>query len=179
MVAEGANMPTSPEGVDLFLQERLLYGPGKAANAGGVSVSGLEMSQNSMRLSWPREEVDSRLHMIMKSIHRTCVEAAESAQAPGNYVVGANVAGFKKVVEAMMDQGLVSIPVNESSLPSSSLGTPLREAPASRVSLLPYAVSSIAKLELGNQRISGWRADESAFIHGYFMVTLPLRQARK
>ena len=107
VVSEGANMPTTPEGVDLFLQERLLYGPGKAANAGGVSVSGLEMSQNSMRLSWPQEEVDNRLRIIMRSIHRTCVEAAEAAGSPGNYLVGANVAGFKKVVEAMLDQGLV------------------------------------------------------------------------
>jgi glutamate dehydrogenase (NADP+) len=107
VVSEGANMPTTPEGVDLFLQERLLYGPGKAANAGGVSVSGLEMSQNSMRLSWTREEVDNRLGIIMRSIHRTCVEAAEAAGSPCNYVVGANVAGFKKVVEAMLDQGLV------------------------------------------------------------------------
>jgi glutamate dehydrogenase (NADP+) len=107
VVSEGANMPTTPEGVDLFLQERRLYGPSKAANAGGVSVSGLEMSQNSMRLSWPQEEVDNRLRIIMRSIHRTCVEAAEAAGSPGNYLVGANVAGFKKVVEAMLDQGLV------------------------------------------------------------------------
>lgn len=107
VVAEGANMPTTPAGVNLFLQERILYGPGKAANAGGVSVSGLEMSQNSMRFSWPREEVDQRLRMIMKGIHRTCADAAESAGAAGNYVTGANVAGFKKVVEAMLDQGLV------------------------------------------------------------------------
>lgn len=107
LVAEGANMPTMPEGVELFIQERLLYGPGKAANAGGVSVSGLEMCQNSMRLAWTREEVDNRLKLIIRSIHRTCVDAAESANSAGNYVVGANVAGFKKVVEAMIDQGLV------------------------------------------------------------------------
>ena len=107
VVSEGANMPTVPKGVDLFLEHKLLYGPGKAANAGGVSVSGLEMTQNSMRLSWSREEVDSRLQMIMKSIHQTCVDAAEQYGHPGNYVVGANIAGFLKVVDAMMDQGLV------------------------------------------------------------------------
>ena len=100
-------MPTVPEGVDIFLEHKLLYGPGKAANAGGVSVSGLEMTQNSMRLSWSREEVDNRLQLIMKSIHRTCVEAAEQYGFPGNYVIGANIAGFVKVVDAMMDQGLV------------------------------------------------------------------------
>jgi glutamate dehydrogenase (NADP+) len=107
LVAEGANMPTIPEGVDLFIEHGLLYGPGKAANAGGVSVSGLEMTQNSMRLAWTREEVDQRLHMIMKSIHKTCVEASEQAGKPGNYVVGANVTGFLKVVDAMIDQGVV------------------------------------------------------------------------
>ena len=100
-------MPTVPEGVDIFLENKLLYGPGKAANAGGVSVSGLEMTQNSMRLSWTREEVDSRLQMIMKSIHKTCVAAAEQYGQAGNYVIGANIAGFLKVVDAMMDQGLV------------------------------------------------------------------------
>jgi glutamate dehydrogenase (NADP+) len=107
LVCEGANMPTVPEGVDIFLQEKLLYGPGKAANAGGVSVSGLEMTQNSMRLGWTREEVDNRLKMIMKSIHRTSLEAAEKYGTPGNYVNGANIAGFVKVVDAMLDQGLV------------------------------------------------------------------------
>jgi glutamate dehydrogenase (NADP+) len=107
LVSEGANMPTVPEGVDLFLQEKLLYGPGKAANAGGVSVSGLEMTQNSMRLAWTREEVDNRLQMIMKSIHQTSLEAAEQYGTPGNYVNGANIAGFVKVVDAMLDQGLV------------------------------------------------------------------------
>jgi len=107
LVSEGANMPTMPEGVDLFLQEKLLYGPGKAANAGGVSVSGLEMTQNSMRLGWTREEVDNRLKMIMKSIHQTSLEAAEKYGTPGNYVNGANIAGFVKVVDAMLDQGLV------------------------------------------------------------------------
>ena len=107
LVCEGANMPTVPEGVDIFLQEKLLYGPGKAANAGGVSVSGLEMTQNSMRLVWTREEVDNRLKMIMKSIHQTSLEAAEQYGTPGNYVNGANIAGFVKVVDAMLDQGLV------------------------------------------------------------------------
>jgi glutamate dehydrogenase (NADP+) len=107
LVSEGANMPTVPEGVDIFLQEKLLYGPGKAANAGGVSVSGLEMTQNSMRLVWTREEVDNRLKMIMKSIHQTSLQAAEQYGTPGNYVNGANIAGFVKVVDAMLDQGLV------------------------------------------------------------------------
>jgi len=107
LVSEGANMPTEPEGIDIFLDNKLLYGPGKAANAGGVSVSGLEMTQNSMRLSWSREEVDDRLKIIMKSIHKTCLDAAEQYGTPGNYVNGANIAGFVKVVDAMMDQGLV------------------------------------------------------------------------
>ena len=107
LVSEGANMPTMPEGIDIFLNNKLLYGPGKAANAGGVSVSGLEMTQNSMRLAWTREEVDNRLKMIMKSIHQTSLEAAEQYGTPGNYVNGANIAGFVKVVDAMLDQGLV------------------------------------------------------------------------
>jgi glutamate dehydrogenase (NADP+) len=107
VVSEGANMPTVPEGIDLFVEKKLLYGPGKAANAGGVSVSGLEMTQNSMRLSWTREEVDNRLQMIMKSIHRTCLDAAEHYGTPGNYMNGANIAGFVKVVDAMLDQGVV------------------------------------------------------------------------
>jgi glutamate dehydrogenase (NADP+) len=107
VVCEGANMPTTPDGIDLFIDKKLLYGPGKAANAGGVSVSGLEMTQNSMRLSWTREEVDTRLKMIMQSIHQTCAQAAEQYGRPGNYMDGANIAGFVKVVEAMLDQGLV------------------------------------------------------------------------
>ena len=106
-VAEGANMPTTPEGVEVFLKNKALYGPGKAANAGGVATSGLEMSQNSLRLSWTREEVDNRLHDIMKSIHRACKETAEEYGDPGNYVLGANIAGFIKVANTMMDQGLV------------------------------------------------------------------------
>ena len=107
LVCEGANMPTEPKGIDIFLDNKLLYGPGKAANAGGVSVSGLEMAQNSMRLSWTREEVDDRLKIIMKTIHKTCLDAAEQYGTPGNYVNGANIAGFVKVIDAMMDQGLV------------------------------------------------------------------------
>ncbi len=107
VVSEGANMPTHIDGVRIFLDAGILYGPGKAANAGGVSVSGLEMSQNSMRLPWTREEVDSRLHLIMKSIHKTCVDTAEKFGTPGNYVNGANIGGFLKVADAMMDQGLV------------------------------------------------------------------------
>ncbi|MBW1650766.1 MAG: NADP-specific glutamate dehydrogenase [Deltaproteobacteria bacterium] len=107
VVSEGANMPTTPEGMDIFIDNKLLYAPGKAANAGGVSVSGLEMSQNSMRYGWTREEVDSRLKIIMKSIHTSCINASEQYGAQGNYVIGANIAGFVKVVEAMTDQGVV------------------------------------------------------------------------
>lgn len=107
LVCEGANMPTTPDGIDIIINNGLLYGPGKAANAGGVSVSGLEMTQNSMRLSWTRKEVDERLRMIMHSIHQTCIEAAGMYGAPGNYMVGANIAGFVKVVDAMLDQGVV------------------------------------------------------------------------
>lgn len=107
VVSEGANMPTVPEGVDRFIAKGILYGPGKAANAGGVAVSGLEMSQNSMRLCWPREEVDSRLHEIMQSIHANCHETAREYGHSGNYVVGANIAGFVKVADAMLHQGVV------------------------------------------------------------------------
>jgi glutamate dehydrogenase (NADP+) len=107
VIAEGANMPTTLDGVKLFLDAKILYGPGKAANAGGVATSGLEMSQNSMRLPWPREEVDNRLRQIMKSIHKTCVEVSERFGTPGNYVNGANIGGFLKVADAMMDQGVV------------------------------------------------------------------------
>jgi len=107
VVAEGANMPTVPEGIDLFIQEKILYAPGKAANAGGVSVSGLEMTQNSMRLSWTREEVDAYLKKIMKSIHKACIDSADLYGVAGNYVSGANIAGFTKVAEAMMAQGVV------------------------------------------------------------------------
>ena len=107
LVSEGANMPTMPDGIDIFKDHKILYGPGKAANAGGVSVSGLEMTQNSMRLAWTREEVDNRLKLIMKTIHSTCVDAAEQYGVAGNYEAGANIAGFVKVVDAMLDQGLV------------------------------------------------------------------------
>ncbi|PJA28192.1 MAG: NADP-specific glutamate dehydrogenase [candidate division Zixibacteria bacterium CG_4_9_14_3_um_filter_46_8] len=107
VVSEGANMPTTPDGVNIFINKGILYGPGKAANAGGVSTSGLEMSQNSMRYSWSRDEVDQKLHGIMKSIHKACVEAAAKYGTPGNYVNGANIAGFIKVADAMMDQGIV------------------------------------------------------------------------
>ena len=107
VVSEGANMPTALEGVRLFVDAKILYGPGKAANAGGVATSGLEMSQNSMRLSWTRDEVDQRLHGIMKAIHKACWETAEQFGTPGNYVNGANIAGFLKVADSMMDQGLV------------------------------------------------------------------------
>ena len=107
LVCEGANMPSTPEAIDIFIDNKLLYAPGKASNAGGVAVSGLEMAQNSMRLSWPRQEVDNRLKHIMKSIHKTCLEAAEDYGIPGNYLAGANIAGFVKVVNAMLDQGLV------------------------------------------------------------------------
>jgi glutamate dehydrogenase (NADP+) len=107
VVAEGANMPTNLDGVAQFVDAGILYGPGKAANAGGVAVSGLEMAQNSMRYGWTREEVDNRLHLIMKQIHRACVETAERFGCPGHYVNGANIAGFLKVADSMMDQGLV------------------------------------------------------------------------
>ena len=107
VIGEGANMPSTIEAVNQFVDARILYGPGKAANAGGVATSGLEMAQNSMRFNWTREEVDNRLHLIMKSIHRACVETAERFGTPGNYVNGANIAGFLKVADAMMDQGVV------------------------------------------------------------------------
>jgi glutamate dehydrogenase (NADP+) len=106
-VSEGANMPTTPEGIEVFLHHKVLYGPGKAANAGGVATSGLEMSQNSLRLSWTREEVDNRLHGIMKSIHKACMETAAEYGQPGNYMAGANIAGFVKVANSMIDQGVV------------------------------------------------------------------------
>ena len=106
-VCEGANMPTTIEGFKVFTDAKILYAPGKASNAGGVATSGLEMSQNSMRLPWNREEVDKRLHEIMIRIHETCVTTAEKYGTPGNYVNGANIAGFLKVADAMLDQGLV------------------------------------------------------------------------
>jgi glutamate dehydrogenase (NADP+) len=107
VVSEGANMPSTLDATKLFLEAGILYGPAKAANAGGVATSGLEMSQNSMRLNWTREEVDDRLHKIMISIHKNCFETAEKYGTPGNLVNGANIAGFLKVANSMLDQGLV------------------------------------------------------------------------
>jgi len=106
VVSEGANMPSTPDAINVYIDHKILYGPGKAANAGGVATSGLEMSQNSLRLSWTREEVDQRLHGIMKAIHRQCVEYGKNGNFV-NYVNGANIAGFMKVANAMLDQGLV------------------------------------------------------------------------
>ena len=100
-------MPSTPEAVDVFLKNKVLYGPGKAANAGGVATSGLEMAQNAMHLNWSREEVENRLRQIMVSIHKSAFETAAEYGQPGNYVVGANIAGFVKVADAMLDQGLV------------------------------------------------------------------------
>ena len=107
VVAEGANMPSTLEATKLFLDAKILYGPAKAANAGGVATSGLEMAQNSARLSWTRQEVDDRLHKIMIAIHQNCFETAEKYGTPGNLVNGANIGGFLKVANAMLDQGLV------------------------------------------------------------------------
>ncbi|MCG8637035.1 MAG: NADP-specific glutamate dehydrogenase [Desulfobacterales bacterium] len=107
VISEGANMPTTPEGIEVFLENKILYAPGKAANAGGVAVSGLEMSQNSMRIRWSREEVEAKLKGIMQSIHGACLSASEEYGTPGNYVNGANIAGFVKVADSMMDQGIV------------------------------------------------------------------------
>lgn len=103
-IAEGANMPSTRDAIEKIQTAGILYGPGKAANAGGVAVSGLEMSQNSMRLSWTREEVDKRLHDIMISIHNSCTETAEEYGEPGNYVLGANISGFLKIADSMLDQ---------------------------------------------------------------------------
>ncbi len=107
LVAEGANMPSTPEAIEIYKQHNVLYGPAKAANAGGVAVSGLEMSQNSIRMQWTREEVDRKLHKIMIEIHRQAWETAEAYGHPGDLQVGANIAGFVKVADAMLDQGLV------------------------------------------------------------------------
>jgi glutamate dehydrogenase (NADP+) len=106
LVCEGANMPTTPEGMQVFRDGRILYAPGKAANAGGAAVSGLEMAQNSMHYAWTREEVDQRLRIIMQNIHRACLESAEEFGTPGNYINGANIAGFVKVADAMIDHGV-------------------------------------------------------------------------
>lgn len=107
LVCEGANMPTALAGVHLFLDNKILYAPGKAANAGGVATSGYEMAQNSMRLQWTKEEVDNRLRALMKNIHRECAETSERFGTPSNYVNGANIAGFLKVADAMLDQGVI------------------------------------------------------------------------
>jgi len=106
-VSEGANMPSAPEAIKVYLGNNVLYGPGKAANAGGVATSGLEMSQNSMRLSWGREEVDNRLKEIMKNIHKACLSASETYGKKGDYVMGANIAGFIKVAKSMLAAGIV------------------------------------------------------------------------
>jgi glutamate dehydrogenase (NADP+) len=106
-ISEGANMPSTPEAIRIYQDNGIIYGPGKAANAGGVATSGLEMSQNSMRLSWPREEVDARLLQIMKSIHTSCLNAAAEYGKEGDYVLGANVAGFMKVANSMLAYGVV------------------------------------------------------------------------
>ncbi len=107
LVCEGAEMPCTPSAINIFMDKRILYAPGKASNAGGVAVSGLEMAQNNMRLSWTAEEIDNRLKMIMKRIHQTCLDAAAEYGSPGNYLMGANIAGFMKVVNAMLDQGVM------------------------------------------------------------------------
>jgi len=106
-VSEGANMPSTPEAIEVYLAAKIMYGPGKAANAGGVATSGLEMSQNSMRMSWSREEVDNKLHTIMINIHKNCVKYGTEPDGFINYVKGANIGGFVKVAEAMLAQGLV------------------------------------------------------------------------
>jgi glutamate dehydrogenase (NADP+) len=107
LVAEGANMPSTPAAIDQYLKAKIMYGPGKAANAGGVATSGLEMSQNAMRLGWTRQEVDARLKLIMQSIHAAAYKTAKDFGEPTNYVMGANIAGFMKVADSMLDQGLV------------------------------------------------------------------------
>jgi glutamate dehydrogenase (NADP+) len=106
-IAEGANMPCTPEAVEVFLENKILFAPGKAVNAGGVATSGLEMSQNAMKLSWPMKEVDDRLHEIMRSIHESCVKYGKDKDGYVNYVKGANVAGFLKVANSMLDQGVI------------------------------------------------------------------------
>ena len=106
-VSEGANMPSTPEAIQVFLENKLLYAPGKAANAGGVATSGLEMCQNAQKISWTREEVDQKLKEIMQSIHAQCVKYGTQPDGYVNYVKGANVAGFIKVARAMMDQGIL------------------------------------------------------------------------
>jgi glutamate dehydrogenase (NADP+) len=107
VISEGANMPSTPEAIKVYQENQILYGPGKAANAGGVAVSGLEMTQNSLRLPWTRQEVDARLHQIMKSIHETCVRFGKEKDGYVNYVNGANIGGFVKVADSMLAQGAV------------------------------------------------------------------------
>ena len=106
-VTEGANMPSTPEAIEIFLENKILYGPGKAANAGGVSTSGLEQTQNAMKLNWTAEEVEEKLHLIMKNIHESCVKYGKEADGYVNYMKGANIAGFMKVANAMLDQGVI------------------------------------------------------------------------
>jgi glutamate dehydrogenase (NADP+) len=106
-VAEGANMPTTPEAMHLLQKSGMLFAPGKAVNAGGVATSGLEMTQNAEKLAWTREEVDAKLHQIMRSIHEACVKYGTKADGSIDYVKGANVAGFLKVANAMIDQGIL------------------------------------------------------------------------
>ena len=106
-VCEGANMPCTPEAIELIQKNKLLFAPGKAANAGGVATSGLEMTQNSMKLNWPKEEVDKRLHQIMQNIHEACMTYGKQSDGYIDYVKGANIAGFLKVAYAMLDQGVI------------------------------------------------------------------------
>jgi len=107
LVGEGANMPSTEEAIDVFLKNKILFSPGKASNAGGVATSGLEMSQNSARYNWSAEEVDAKLHRIMKDIHAACVKYGTGTDGYVNYVKGANIAGFVKVADAMLDQGVI------------------------------------------------------------------------
>lgn len=106
-IAEGANMPSTPEAVEVFKHHKVLFGPGKAVNAGGVATSGLEMSQNSLKFNWSRDEVDQKLHQIMRNIHESCVRYGKQEDGYIDYVKGANIAGFLKVANAMMDQGVI------------------------------------------------------------------------
>ena len=106
-IVEGANMPCTPEAISVFTENKILFSPGKASNAGGVATSGLEMSQNSLRYNWTREEVDSKLHNIMLEIHQQCVKYGKQSDGYIDYIKGANIAGFVKVADAMIDQGMV------------------------------------------------------------------------
>ena len=135
-VAEGANMPSTPEAIRIFQQHRLLYAPGKAANAGGVATSGLEMCQNSMRLEWTPEEVDARLHAIMRNIHSVCVRYGTEPDGYINYVVGANIGGFMKVANAMLAQGCVCPPIR-----TKTTGRRPQMRPAPSISPIPGSPS--------------------------------------